>query len=185
MELIDLQNTVKELSESLCVDIPEIILHDGSIMRDINDPNTALYSVMFRPGEKGLHEEFLTHYQMIISSDKTLSNQFMLGIIAHEVRHIWQYTHCPQKYETHAYYAEDSLFHPAEIDADGFAIFIVATTFRIPLFKAADIVSGDVKIINKKAYQNRLGIAMHFCIKNLWKGYLYSDSFKSYWRNKK
>ena len=62
------------------------------------------------------------------------------GIIAHEIRHIWQYKYKPELNTVRAQGYTDSLNHPAEIDADAFAICLLALN-GLPLEQAGEAMS--------------------------------------------
>lgn len=77
------------------------------------------------------------------------------GIIAHEIRHIWQYKYKPELNTVRAQGYTDSLNHPAEIDADAFAICLLALN-GIPLEEAGEVVCPEEKKINLTAYKLRI-----------------------------
>lgn len=80
------------------------------------------------------------------------------GIIAHEIRHIWQYEYKPELNAVRAQGYTDSLNHPAEIDADGFAICLLALN-GIPLEQAGEVVCPEEKKRDPAAYQLRINKA--------------------------
>lgn len=80
------------------------------------------------------------------------------GTIAHEIRHIWQYKYKPELNAVRAQGYTDSLNHPAEIDADGFAICLLALN-GIPLEQAGEAVCPEEKKRDHAAYMLRINKA--------------------------
>lgn len=80
------------------------------------------------------------------------------GILAHEIRHIWQNKYKPELNKVHAQGYTDSLNHPAEIDADGFAICLLLL-LEIPLEQAGETVCPDEKKRDPAAYMLRINKA--------------------------
>ena len=78
------------------------------------------------------------------------------GTLAHEMRHIWQDTYHPEMNESHAKGFGESLMHPAEIDADGYAIWYISEAPNMYIDKAAGIMCPEEKKHHPKAYMYRI-----------------------------
>lgn len=84
-------------------------------------------------------------------------NDFRLtGTFAHEMRHIWQYKYHPTMNTSHANGFMESLTHPGEIDADGYAIYYLAKATGISMNDAADIMCPEERKNYPEAYTKRL-----------------------------
>lgn len=79
-----------------------------------------------------------------------------IGTLAHEMRHIWQHVYAPQSYQNHAAGFLESLIHPSEIDADGYAIWYMSAIFAIAAEKAATIICPEEYTYRPKEYQARM-----------------------------
>ena len=82
------------------------------------------------------------------------------GVLFHEIRHVWQHKYNPEIDAVHAHGFIESLNHPAEIDADGFAIFYLSLIKGITFEEAADIICHNEKSFSKDAYQARINKAV-------------------------
>ena len=78
------------------------------------------------------------------------------GTLAHEMRHIWQYTYHPEMNEKYAKGFGESLNHSAEIDADGYAIWYLSEFQNMYFEKAAGIICPKEKKYFPKAYMYRI-----------------------------
>lgn len=76
----------------------------------------------------------------IIVSFKGLTYEKLVGILAHETRHIWQHIYAPEMNRYPAQGFLESLTHPAEIDADGYAIYAISKILNTSLEKAGEII---------------------------------------------
>lgn len=81
---------------------------------------------------------------------------YRVGVLAHEIRHIWQKKYDPEIVKNYAQGYVDSLFNPAEVDADGFGIWFLSNFFNISHENAASILCASEKIYHPKAYTYRL-----------------------------
>lgn len=78
---------------------------------------------------------------------KNVTQAEFIGTLFHELRHVWQYYFNREINEFPAIGFQESLLHPAEIDADAFAIAALSLIMKISLLEAADIVCPDEKNI--------------------------------------
>lgn len=95
---------------------------------------------------------------LLILSAEAYDPEKIVGILAHEMRHIWQETHLAIDQDPAAGFIE-SLTHPAEIDADGYAIWYLASEQRLTLEAAAAILCPEEKMSHAAAYDLRLSCA--------------------------
>ena len=89
---------------------------------------------------------------LIVISIANLNNELFNGILAHEIRHIWQAKYKPELIQKDAADFGESLMHPAEIDADGFAIWFMSTMPNMNLKKAASLLCPEEKRRYPKAF---------------------------------
>lgn len=92
---------------------------------------------------------------IMMSYEEFIPIQFA-GTLAHEMRHIWQAKYHPEINKKHARGFEESLTHPAEIDADGYAIWYISDTPDMDIEKAAEIMCPEEKRYHKNEYQMRI-----------------------------
>lgn len=97
---------------------------------------------------------------LILISEDTFNEEKIIGILAHEMRHIWQ--------ENYGLYNQqqalgflDTLTNPAEIDADGFGILYLSHQCQLSLDEAASILCPVEKKEYPDAYSIRLEFAKH------------------------
>ena len=82
---------------------------------------------------------------------------YLEGVIAHEMRHLWQEVYHPELLSVKAKGFKDSLYNDAEIDADGFAIAYLCNYFsNMHEDKADKILCPEEKKHYPKAYFKRL-----------------------------
>ncbi len=96
---------------------------------------------------------------MLLISYEIENIAIILGIIAHEHRHIWQYYHAKNLNAHHANGFDESTEHPAEIDADGYAIYFVSNYYGISMDEAANFICPEEKKKYPAAYSSRLAKA--------------------------
>lgn len=139
------------ISNQLKIDCPYIGIVFAPIIRN----QTVLDAVTYTPNECVMPP--LKNSLTIIS---ILPNAFdetrLCGTLAHELRHIWQYTYSPAINTNHAIGFGDSLMHPAEIDADGYAIWYLSEFQNMYFEKAAGIICHKEKKYFPKAYMHRI-----------------------------
>ena len=108
-------------------------------------------------------EDIPTLKTPIVALSMELFDQiYTTGVIAHELRHIWQKKYYPDIAKTYARGYLDSLMDPAEIDADGFGIWYLSTCPGMDLEKAAAILCPNEKTHHHKAYLLRMEEAKKF-----------------------
>lgn len=93
---------------------------------------------------------------LIIMSTEDFKPMQFIGTLAHEMRHIWQHEYAPEMNQKHAVGFMESLMHPAEIDADGFAIWYISNTQNMYIDKAAGIICPEEKKHHPKEYMYRI-----------------------------
>lgn len=76
----------------------------------------------------------------IIISFQMINYERLVGVLAHEMRHIWQHIYNPTINHYPAQGFMEALTHPAEIDADGYAIYYMSQKLNITLNNAAEII---------------------------------------------
>lgn len=84
--------------------------------------------------------------------------------LAHEMRHVWQKQYHPTKFSFVHCGPEESLWAPAEIDADAFAIACFhhySRYAKVSLQKVARVFCADVLVKDYAAYKKRLNAARH------------------------
>lgn len=149
--LLEIFSVMENISRFLDVPCPYLAIaetirqfniHTGQI----SDMCAMLYTPDDAPG--------LTNNLIQISAEHT-GRLELSGTIAHEMRHIWQYKNIPDLNKERAQGYTDSLFNPAEIDADGFAIAILVIN-NIPLEEAGQVVCPMEKKNDIKAYNLRI-----------------------------
>lgn len=88
---------------------------------------------------------------------KDIDNGYLFyGTLAHELRHIWQRECTPNLLKKPANGFLESLVHPAEIDADGYAIYYLHDQGGINMDQAGKIMCQEEQKHYQKAYQMRL-----------------------------
>ena len=144
-------NLAASMSEQLNVKCPDIGFSKRIITPDTNGRTTIQGAVTFSPRQ--LKE--LKNNLIIMALDFANDVQFE-GTLAHEMRHIWQEESKPEITENSATGFEESLMHPAEIDADSYAIWYISEKYHMYLEKAAGIICPTEKKHYAKAYMNRV-----------------------------
>lgn len=82
----------------------------------------------------------LSNNLIILSITKDTTTEKLIGELAHEMRHIWQNIYNPAINRCPAQGFIDSLTHPAEIDADGYAIYYMSGVSKMSFKNAAEII---------------------------------------------
>lgn len=144
-----------KIAESICkklnIQCPDIHFEQVIRCKDEFGRMSVEGAMLFTPMDvPSLHENLI-----IMSLEKYNYVQF-LGTLAHELRHIWQNTYHPNMNQKPAKGFGESLTHPAEIDADGFAIWYLSEAPNMYLQKAAGIMCPEEKKHYPKAYTARV-----------------------------
>lgn len=92
---------------------------------------------------------------LLVSEDVCDNSYYLVGVLAHEMRHLWQNKYRPDEYHDNAFGAK-VLYNPAEIDADGFAMFFLTQITKISLDQAGAIMCASEKLYDDNAYRKRL-----------------------------
>lgn len=112
----------------LNTDVPNIAI--GNIMPSINPDTGEVSEQMAKTWtleDLPSLDKPLIYIGVKYPNGKPLEDNILLaGVIAHEIRHLWQKKYHASEYAEIAKGFTDSLYNPAEIDADAFAIAYVA-----------------------------------------------------------
>lgn len=94
---------------------------------------------------------------LIILAMDNLTDEQIVGFLLHELRHVWQHVYYPDLDHEHAHGFIESLNHPAEIDADAFAIWFLSNLPSVNTIEhAAEIICPTEKASYPKAYKARI-----------------------------
>lgn len=93
---------------------------------------------------------------LILMSLEDFDTTQFIGTLAHELRHIWQDKYHSELNEKPAKGFEESLMHPAEIDADGYSIWYLSETPGMCIEIAAGIMCPEEKKHYSTAYMYRI-----------------------------
>lgn len=97
----------------------------------------------------------LTNY-LVILDVQNYTGLKLIGNLAHECRHIYQEIHNPDIYIKHANDFIKSCLHPAEIDADGYAIHHLMSIKEMTYDEAAELIYPEGKVFLNEAYKKRI-----------------------------
>ena len=141
----------ESISNQLKIQFPDIGFKEQIVFPDdtggVNVLGAWLYSHVDVPSLKN---------NLIIMSLEDFEEKQFTGTLAHEMRHIWQYTYHPEMNAKPAKGFEESLIHPAEIDADGYAIWYISENPDMSIEKAAGIMCPAEKENHPKEYMCRI-----------------------------
>ena len=98
---------------------------------------------------------------VILLSMENSDFKTILGYLAHELRHIWQNQYSDLNLHPADGFIE-SLTHPAEIDADGYAIWYLSNRTKLSLEDAAALICPEEQKHYQKEFQQRLEKASYF-----------------------
>ena len=139
------------MSNQLKIKCPSIGFSDTIRARDDMGRISVEGAMMYTPKDVPT----LTETLILMSLEDFNIMQFS-GTLAHEMRHIWQDTYHPEMNENHARGFGESLMHPAEIDADGYAIWYISEAPNMYIDKAAGIMCPEEKKHYPKPYLYRI-----------------------------
>lgn len=139
------------MSDQLEIPCPDIGFSEEIRVRDDMGRISVEGAMMYTPKDIPSLEN-----NLILMSLKDLDIIQFTGTLAHEMRHIWQNKYHPQMNEKHAKGFGESLMHPAEIDADGYAIWYISEAPDMYIEKAAGIMCPKEKKHYPKAYMYRI-----------------------------
>ena len=148
---LEIFSIMEKISRILNVTCPDLSIAESIRQRnEYTGQLSDMCAMLFTPADvPGLPNNVI---QLSLEHFKPLP---LSGIIAHEIRHIWQEKYKPELNKVHAQGYTDSLNHPAEIDADGFAICLLALN-KIPLEQAGEVVCPEEKKLDPTAYKLRI-----------------------------
>lgn len=158
--ICQLFDMTEHISKFLNVPCPYISLASFITLR--NDKDGSLHdmaAMTFHPEDvPGLDNTILQF------SLKLLNGAYTTGVIAHELRHIYQKKYAPEIIKEYAQGFKESLTNPAEIDADAFAIWYLSTKPKMSLEKAASIMCPSEKKHVPEAYFLRIEKAKNIAL---------------------
>lgn len=139
------------MSTQLNVDCPDIALSEQMRFIDQNGQLSVEGARTYKPEEvPGLENT------LILMSLEDFDALLYTGTLAHEMRHIWQNKYLPEINKNPAMGFDESLMHPAEIDADGYAIWYLSYAANIHIERAATIMCPEEKKYYPKEYMYRI-----------------------------
>ena len=140
------------ISNILKIEVPDLAVTNSLTMKSTKNGSLHEMSAMvFHPEDiKELSNN------LIVLSRKCAKLFYTTGVLAHELRHIYQKKYNPSVVETYAQGYIESLEDEAEIDADAFGIWYLAHTYKISLHKAGSILCPKEKLCNPDSYSNRI-----------------------------
>lgn len=145
------------ISTLLQIQCPDIGFVNTIYTKDDMGMVSVMGAKMFTPADIPSLEN-----NLIIMSRKFCDWITFSGILAHEMRHIWQHTYHPEMINKPAKGFGESLMNPAEIDADGYAIRYISERYNMYIEKAASIMCPEEKKHYPKAFMYRIEKAKEF-----------------------
>lgn len=139
------------ISQRLNIPCPDIAIRDKIIRPD---PSTGCIAVLDGMHYSPTQIPELNNSLIILSTDCHSGLQYT-GTVAHEIRHVWQDIHAPEINKKPAVTYGESLLHPAEIDADGYAIWYISSS-KLSIEDAAALLCPDEKAHHPDAYLLRI-----------------------------
>ncbi len=129
------------------------------------DPDTKLISIQSAYSYSNYQYPNLKRTVIMLAwEDMNNSELYLKGVLAHELRHMWQDKYKPEIRVKNASGYLGSLADEAEIDADAYAINFIASNFLDWDFdRAADIMCPFEKEHDPEAYIQRLNRAKTYC----------------------
>ncbi len=153
------------------------LIHKICNILDVPCPHVGIYTELIRYSADGAVNylggityspndvpELDRHLILIALGDKIkpcYTNYEITGSIVHELRHIWQDYNSPEIRKKNANGLEKSLYHSAEIDADGFAIWYLSHFGNMSYEVAGRIMCPTEYKNFKTAFKMRLDQARH------------------------
>lgn len=140
------------ISDILKIEVPDLaITNTLTAIRPSDGSPYEMSAMVFHPEDiKELSNN------LIVLSRKCAKLFYTTGVLAHELRHIYQKKYNPSIVETYAQGYIESLEDEAEIDADAFGIWYLAHTYKISLHKAGSILCPKEKLCNPDSYSHRI-----------------------------
>lgn len=147
-----------EMSDPICtalnIPCPDIAIYEGLI--PVVNPDD--FSITYSSGytyHKDEHPE-LSNTLMMIALRAQEDPVYITGVLAHELRHIFQRQYLPELGRNgHAKGGIESLYHPEEIDADAYAIAYLVW-HRIGIERAGKIVCQFETEYYPEAFRQRM-----------------------------
>lgn len=155
---INLFQIAESISNFLQVPCPDIALTDKWLLVPNIFGDTILSAYSYHPEDL----PNLKNSIILFSKCGLDSTAYTIGVMAHEIRHIWQKKYLPELVKKHAQGYTASLSNLAEIDADGFGIWYLSVKQDISYEEAASILCPTEKKYNPKEYTSRIEKAKEF-----------------------
>ena len=89
----------------------------------------------------------IRNFLIVVFQANIYYGTWLTGLVAHELRHVWQQTYHIDIYNKHASSYDDALFNLSEIDADAFAIWYLSVVKDCSLAQALSLYCLDMKNI--------------------------------------
>lgn len=151
-------NLAEFMSHQLEIKCPDIGFLDGLRSHDDMGRISVDLGRMFTPKDVPSLKN-----NLILMSRENIDLILFTGTLAHEMRHIWQNKYHPKMNENPAKGFVEALKHPAEIDADGYAIWYISDEANMSIDEAnmsideaAGIMCPEEKEHHPKEYMYRI-----------------------------
>lgn len=159
----------KEISTELNIQVPGIGI-TPSIRQ--GNPDTGEISILSGISYSKFQLPYLKESVILLSSEDFDPKRF-IGVLAHEMRHLWQDIYRPDLRKENSIGYRQSLYFEAEIDADAYAIYYIASKFCDCNFEiAANLLCPLEKAHDKSAYEIRLNRAITLYKESMPKNFL-------------
>lgn len=154
--LLKLYEIGEHISALLQVRCPDIAITNK--ITEFNEHNGSV-SVMLGKHYNPTDIPELENDLILVALPDWQVNERVVGVLAHEIRHIYQDQFEPNIKETLAQGYSESLYNTAEIDADGFGIWYLTRFANMHIDIAASKLCPKEKKYDIKAYQKRIEAA--------------------------
>lgn len=145
---------VEPICKQLEIPCPDIGISSNLLILDGKGNISEQYARMYTPADSPALKS-----NVVIVSRKISKYAELIGVLAHEMRHVWQFAYHPEINKIPANGFIESLVHPAEIDADGYAIWYTSEFCGIDIEEAASIICPEEKEFYYKNYFQRISKA--------------------------
>lgn len=133
----------------------------------LGSPNSDFKAMMFNPSElpktiaykdrQKLKKNNTCYIEMYVPYIVNAEIYFE-AVLAHEMRHVYQYYYNPSINRKHSSGGEEAWKHPAEVDADAFAIAYIMHKYQLSTHEAFPFVFAD-ELIEAEALLIRIELA--------------------------
>ena len=157
--LLKLYEIGEHISTLLQVRCPDITI--ANMITELNEHDGSL-SIMLGKHYSPADIPELENDLILLALPSWQLSERVIGVLAHEIRHIFQDQFDSRIKETLAQGYRESLYNPAEIDADGFAIWYLYKFYGMHIEKAGSLLCPKEKKYEIKAYIKRIDSAKEF-----------------------